>query len=173
MFLHTYIHTYIRTYIHTYIHTYIYSYIHTNIYTYVHIFIHTYKHIYIRTYIHTHTYIKITFKCALCLHIREFLSICYWVLFLIVFAHLVLSTFTSTPVYWLSCCRIYNDLHRFLCIYILPSCTTVSPPLSQNHGWCGQFRATYSTVFHIQIIITVYHQHHHHHTLLGSAEFSL
>lgn len=55
-----------------------------------------------------HTYIKITSKCALCLHVRAFLSICYWVLLLIVSAHLVLSTFTSTSVPWLSCCRTYT-----------------------------------------------------------------
>lgn len=92
----------------------------------------------IHTHIHTynHTYIKITFKSALCLHIREFfLSICYWVLLLIVTAHLVLSTFTSTPVSWLSCCRIYDDILRVL--YLYSPILYNSPPESQNHGWCG------------------------------------
>ena len=55
-----------------------------------------------------HTYIKMPFKCALCLHIREFLSNCYWVPLLIVTAHLALSIFTSTPVSRLSCCTIYT-----------------------------------------------------------------
>lgn len=104
-----------------------------------------------------HTYIKITFKCVLCLHIGEFLSICYRVLFLIVSAHLVLSTFTSPPVSWLSCCRMYTTFSHLIQQYP-----------SKPEPWLLR-----TSLGHLQhnIITTVYH--HHHHTLLGSAEVSL
>lgn len=72
---------------------------------------------------HTHTY-KITFKCALCLPIREIYQSVIESCFLSFPHTCFLSTLTSTPVSWLSCSWIYTIFY-VLHIYILSYYKTV------------------------------------------------